>query len=717
MTVPPGHPAHGLLVLAVIAASVFTAPSRAGEDAASTGVSDAVPGAVARLEPAKGAGRTTATTGSQLILRLPADGADRLRNRNTSRGQPDPSADAPAGRDAIPRDLALHFVEPEAGIGEPAGPVAFHLPAELPGSEPDRHLLPWHRDAMGILAQPLAPPPVRGSDTAAERPITERAPMPVMPVAADQDPYVTSQSAAGGQALPAPRPTAGPATVTAAWTEGATMTSASVPERSVSADAAYEAVIASGPPEEVAAPPPAAVPADLPEEVAAPAPAAARADLPEEIAAPAPASIPADPPTGRSPTTLSGQDPIKLVTIPLGQSRRWVLDHHATAVITATPEVADVRLLSPELLYVIGKGVGRTSVAVLDDQGLVDEWLVDTVLDLEPVHAFLASDPAFSEVRVQRFARGVTLTGEVASVGISERVYRLAAATLPETTILANEIHVTAPQQVNLEVQIAEVQRSVTESLGINWEAFNRLGVGGELLWKIGRPQALMPTSGFEALAGLPADIVEGQPANSVAGRFANSRGAVQGVVDALANAGLANILARPSLTAISGETASFFSGGEYPLPVGFRDGMIVFEYKKYGVLLDFIPTIVNADRITLTVRPEVSETSNNQSIVTAGVEIPVINARRAETTVEVGNGESIVIAGLFRSGSNRTESGVPGLKDLPVFGLLFRQDRTEASETELIVVVTANLVHATNMQPNVALPSRGTQQIREYHF
>ena len=119
-----------------------------------------------------------------------------------------------------------------------------------------------------------------------------------------------------------------------------------------------------------------------------------------------------------------------------------------------------------------------------------------------------------------------------------------------------------------------------------------------------------------------------------------------------------------------------------------------MFEYKKYGVLLDFVPTVVDPDRITLTVRPEgLRARPISESLTTVGTEIPVINVRRAETTVELGNGESIVIAGLFRSGSNTVESGLPGLKDMPVFGLLFRQDRVEASETELIVVVTANLV------------------------
>ena len=469
---------------------------------------------------------------------------------------------------------------------------------------------------------------------------------------------------------------------------------------------------AGGPPEPERPPP--IPPAQEPAEFASSGVIGEPPATPDRLASPVPAG---PPPAAPAPSALSGQDPVRVVTIPVGLSRRWKLDHQATAVFAAAPEIADVRLLSPDLLYVIGKGIGRTSVAVLDDEGLVEEWLVTTVLDVEPVRSLLTSDPALSQVHVQHFSRGVTLTGEVDSVAAAERAQRLAAAVLPDNAILANEVRVRAPQQVNLEVQIAEVQRSVTESLGISWEAFNRTGLSSELLWKVGRPQFLGPISGFEALAGFPTSFVDGQPTTSVGGRYFGSSGAVQGVIDALATAGLANVLARPNLTAISGETASFFSGGEYPLPVGFRDGVIVFEYKKYGVLLDFVPTVVSPERITLTVRPEVSETSDNEALVTVGTEIPVINVRRAETTVEVGDGESIVIAGLFRTGSNTVESGVPGLKDLPILGVLFRQGRVQAGDTELIVVVTARLVQTGAAPLETAATPHATRQIHGYYY
>ena len=189
-------------------------------------------------------------------------------------------------------------------------------------------------------------------------------------------------------------------------------------------------------------------------------------------------------------------------------------------------------------------------------------------------------------------------------------------------------------------------------------------------------------------------------------------------MIDALATAGLANVLARPNVTAVSGESAAFFSGGEYPVPSGFEDGVIIFEYKKYGVLLDFVPSVIDADRIVLTVRPEVSEPSLNQSVKAAGVDIPVINVRRAETTVEVGNGESIVIAGLFRNASNTVESGVTGLKDMPLLGKLFGRTSVRSNELELIVIVTARLVQSGRTpERSDAAPASASRRSGSYHY
>ena len=429
---------------------------------------------------------------------------------------------------------------------------------------------------------------------------------------------------------------------------------------------------------------------------------AASAAEPTSTAEPTSAGAPVDArPDDQPPATL---------TLALGQSRRLHIDRNASAVLAAYPEIADVQLLSPDTLYVIGKGVGRTSVAVLDDDGWIEEWVVSVVLDLDPLRTLLAGEPGLRGVRLRHLSHGVVLTGEAVSAEAADRVLRITTAALPEGVSVENEMRITTPQQVNLEVQIAEVHRSATEHLGINWEAVRRRG-SETFGFRIGR--AFFDTDENRFTLGL----IDGEPTVGFGLLRQTGRTRIGGMIDALATAGLANVLARPNVTAVSGETASFFSGGEYPLPVGFEDGVIIFEYKKYGVLLDFVPTVVDTGRIVLTVRPEVSEPSRSQSVQVVGTDIPVINVRRAETTVEVGDGESIVIAGLFRNTSNTAESGLPGLKDLPALGVLFGRTTVRSDELELIVVVTARLVHDGPAPGGDAGETSASRQVQGYHY
>ena len=402
------------------------------------------------------------------------------------------------------------------------------------------------------------------------------------------------------------------------------------------------------------------------------------------------------------------------VRIPVSQSRLFRLDTPVASVFVANPEIADVQLVSSGVLFVVGKAVGRTSVAALDaDSELVGQWTIATVLDIQPARAAIEGVPALKNVVVRQLNRGVELSGTVASIATADLALRLTTTALPEETPVENRISVTGKQQVNLEVQIAEVQRSVSETLGFNWEVLPDIGVGRGLGMRVGR-FFFSEATGF---------ISQGLPEGQAAALFGSTgispgRTTVQGLIDALATAGLATILARPNVTAISGETASFFSGGEYPLPSGFEDGAIIFEYKKYGVLLDFVPTIIDNERIMLTVRPEVSQRSDTDSLKVVGLDIPVINVRRAETTVEVGDGESIVIAGLYRDQSEAVESGLPVVKDIPLLGMLFGTQSVRSNATELIVVVTARLTTATTMPRTTdrdrQLPGR---RLRGYHY
>ena len=347
----------------------------------------------------------------------------------------------------------------------------------------------------------------------------------------------------------------------------------------------------------------------------------------------------------------------------------------------------------------------RLAAATLPEDALVENSL-RVVVDSGLLRAALASDPEFDRVHVRDLEHGVSLSGEVNSAAAADRAHRLAAVSLPADTLVENNLRIAGPLQVNLEVQIAEVQRSIAEELGFNWELFGRSAegdLGGS--FRIGRQDRTERA------------VVDGLLSPSLVLSRTWEEIGITGMVDALAKAGLANVLARPNITANSGETASFFSGGEFPLPSGFKDGVIVFEYKKYGVVLDFVPTIVDDGRVELTVRPEVSEPSQDNSVqVASGVNVPVINVRRAETTVEMGDGESIVIAGLFSSNSNEVQSGVPVLKDLPLLGAMFGHTSTRADELELIVTVTARLVQA-GPAPGEAITAGSGQTNNSYYY
>ena len=360
----------------------------------------------------------------------------------------------------------------------------------------------------------------------------------------------------------------------------------------------------------------------------------------------------------------------------------------------------------------------RLAAASLPEGALVENNL-RTVLDTGPLRAALAADPDFDGVRVRDLEHGVSLAGEVSSAAAAGRAQRLAAVSLPPDTKVENELRIAGPLQVNLEVQIAEVQRSIAEDFGFNWELFGRSAegvLGGG--FRIGRQLPPPAAVGGTGVPGtIPPSVVDGLTSPSLVLSRTWKEIGITGMVDALAKAGLANVLARPNVTANSGEIASFFSGGEFPLPSGFKDGVIVFEYKKYGVVLDFVPTIVDEGRIELTVRPEVSEPSRDNSVqVTQGIDVPVINVRRAETTVALGDGESIVIAGLFSSASNEVQSGVPVLKDLPLIGGMFGHTSTRADELELIVTVTARLVQA-GPAPDEALAAGSGQAANSYYY
>lgn len=267
---------------------------------------------------------------------------------------------------------------------------------------------------------------------------------------------------------------------------------------------------------------------------------------------------------------------------------------------------------------------------------------------------------------------------------------------LAETDALINRIGVSSPTQVHLRVRVAEVSRSITQKLGINWA-----GIGGSGKYFAGIISG-RSLGGIDIGAGgasAAGALLSGESSGgySFLGGYAHGGKSIFGVLDVLEREGLVNVLAEPNLTAISGQTASFLAGGEFPVPTRQREDNTTVEFKPFGVALDFTPTVLGDDRISITVRPEISEIDPNSSIMMDGLVIPGVSVRRIETTVEMASGQSFAIGGLLQNNVKDVLSKLPGLGDLPILGRLFSSVDYQNNKSELVVIVTPYLVRPTD--------------------
>jgi pilus assembly protein CpaC len=259
-----------------------------------------------------------------------------------------------------------------------------------------------------------------------------------------------------------------------------------------------------------------------------------------------------------------------------------------------------------------------------------------------------------------------------------------------------SRLTVLGSQQVNLRVRIAEVSRNVIRNLGVNWSALATIGQIG------GLPALTLNANVDTVICGV---------ATATTIPLCKS-GNFNGIIDALAQDNLAHVLAEPNLTAMSGETASFLVGGEFPIPIAQQNNQITIEFKQYGISLAFVPTVESGDRISVKVRPEVSALTTQGAVqLSAGnstIQVPALTVRRAETTVELASGQSFAIAGLLQDNTTLGGNAIPGIGEVPVVGALFRSDSFQRNETELVIVVTPYLVRGVNDPANVKLPTDG---------
>jgi pilus assembly protein CpaC len=359
------------------------------------------------------------------------------------------------------------------------------------------------------------------------------------------------------------------------------------------------------------------------------------------------------------------------IAIELDEGQLLRLDRSMASVFIANPEIADVTAKSDRLLYLFGKAVGSTTLFALDaNDNVIANVMVTVSHSLVRLQSALNQLLPDGQIVASSVDGAIILTGAVATATEAENARRLAARFVGEGGEVISRLAVTAPNQVNLRVRIAEVSREVTNQFGFNWGVVADNGFRFALT-------SFLPTAGVNS-------IMVGGDIGDVS---------IDALIDTLAEDDLVTILAEPNLTAVTGETASFLAGGEFPIPVSQDEDTITVEFKQFGVSLSFTPTLVGRSRISMRVRPEVSQLSNSVQVIAGGLTIPSLTTRRTETTVELASGQSFAVAGLIQDHSRQEHAKIPGLGDLPILGALFQSDRFQRNETELVIIVTPYIV------------------------
>jgi pilus assembly protein CpaC len=406
--------------------------------------------------------------------------------------------------------------------------------------------------------------------------------------------------------------------------------------------------------------------------------------------------------------------PTLQVLLNVGEGQMLNLPRTVANVWTSNPDVADVYVNSGRQINLFGKKAGEaTVIATAADGSVVYGATVRVNQNLSSINDILRQAMPESNIRVTNIGQVAVLNGTVGSPEDATQAEMLVKAALNPgvdttkdgaalTIVPVNRLKVATPLQVTLKVRIAEVNRSVLKQWGINLLA----STNGKFQFGLMQGNGIyLPPVTDDGASQIP-KIIRSDIGGTISGVGKLLGMDIMSSLDIAAEDGLVSILAEPNLTALSGETASFLAGGEFPIPVSQALGAVTIEYKQYGVGLAFTPIVLADGRISMRVRPEVSELSDAGSIRLNGFTVPALTTRRAETTVELGSGQSFMIAGLLRNTANNSIDKTPFLGDLPVLGALFRSTKFQRQETELVVIVTPYLVRPVSTQ--MAAPTDG---------
>ncbi len=404
--------------------------------------------------------------------------------------------------------------------------------------------------------------------------------------------------------------------------------------------------------------------------------------------------------------------PSETLNLSAGTGTLIRLSEPMSDVFVAKDAVADVQVRSSTQLYVFGKTMGETTIYATSKSGrVVYAANVRVANNVGSMNEMLQLAMPDARIQATPMNNLVLLTGSVGSPDDVEVAQRLIENYVGAGVGIVNRIRTATPLQVMLKVRIAEMNRNAVKEVGIN--LLNRDTTTGNTLFGIGQgnPGTIKPIVNANDPSGLPVGGTAVTFNNIIGGTTLGLFGRILGTdllgtLDLLQKDGVVTTLAEPNLTALSGETASFLAGGEFPIPVSQSLGAVTIEYKQYGVGLAFTPVVLADGRISMRVRPEVSELSNEGAVRLNNFLVPALTTRRAETTVELGSGQSFMIGGLLRSHSTNDVSKAPFLGDIPVLGALFRSTAFRRNETELVIIVTPYLVRPVSGQ--LATPTDG---------
>lgn len=405
-----------------------------------------------------------------------------------------------------------------------------------------------------------------------------------------------------------------------------------------------------------------------------------------------------------APMAVDGQMNARPLTIGIGKSLVIDLPRDIKDVLVADPKIANAVVRSTQRAYIIGASVGQTNIVFFDSAGQqIAAYDIAVTRDLNGLRAALKQVLPNSDIRVEGLGDGVMLSGTAANPIDAQQANDLAARLAGGVDKVTNSIAVRGKDQVMLRVTVAEVQRSIIKQLGIDLSA--NLNYGTSVV-KFNNANPFTASSG---------PLVSGNALTSSFGATPS----VQATLRAMESAGVVRTLAEPNLTAISGESATFISGGEFPIPTGVTcqtttSGAIgqcvqTVSFKKFGISLNFTPVVLSEGRISLRVMTEVSEVSTENALTGGqnGTTIPSIKTRRAETTLEIPSGGSMAMAGLIQDQTKQAINGLPGLAQLPVLGSLFRSRDYVNNQSELMVLVTPYVVRAV-AQKDLSRPDDG---------